>query len=169
MNMDPPEAIQPAGEPDGDVLAEVIRRAYTDVAVRFGLTPGNCPRHPSNCTAAWIREDCARGVRYFLLAGPGGALGCVALEQADEETWYLERLAVLPHARRRGRGRRLVDHALERARIGGARVVSIGLIAEQADLKAWYQRQGFSETGNKVFAHLPFAVTFMAYPLPRHG
>lgn len=46
---------------DAAILTGLIRNSYRDVAQRFGLTPQNCPKHPSNCTDDWIRNDFARG------------------------------------------------------------------------------------------------------------
>jgi len=155
-----------AGRPeDIDVLADIIRTSFRDVADRFGLTRGNTPKHPSNCSADWVREDMDRGVTYFILDDEGGAAGCVALECADPKECYLERLAVLPDRRRRGLGKALVDHVLAQAGRSGAERVDIGIIAEQAELKEWYQRTGFVEGETKEFAHLPFRVTFMSYEI----
>ena len=100
--------IEEAAEADADLLASLIRRAFADVAVRFGLTPKDSPRHPSNCSPDWIRSAFALGIRHFVLKTPGGPAGCVALEQANAHVCYLERLAVLPAYRqewlRRGPG-----------------------------------------------------------------
>jgi hypothetical protein len=52
---------------------------------------------------------------------------------------------------------------LAEAKRSGARHVSIGIIAQQTELKNWYQKIGFVEAETKEFAHLPFRVTFMSY------
>lgn len=88
-------------------------------------------------------------------------IGCVGLEKAGSELCYLERLAVLPKWRRNGFGRRLAGHALSQAKAGGAHRASIGIIAEQTELKDWYARLGFAVNATKSFPHLPFQVTFM--------
>ena len=66
------------------------------------------------------------------------ALGCVAIEKAAVDLCYLERLAVLPEARRKGLGRALVDRFLLQARDIGAKQISIGIIADDVELKSWY-------------------------------
>jgi len=81
------------------------------------------------------------------------------------ETRYLERLAVLPGYRRRGLGKALVAHVQSTAKALGAQRVSIGIIAEHVELRNWYKRLGFVETGDKDFSGLPFRVTFMSYDL----
>ena len=150
---------------DIPVLAAIIRSAYRTVADRFDLTAENCPKHPSNCTGAWIEADFSRGVSYFLLESSGRTEGCAALEKAGPDTCYLERLAVLPDSRRHGCGKMLVDFIFEQARALGCRKVGIGIIAEQEDLRQWYERIGFQAKGTKRFDHLPFTVLFMEYGL----
>ncbi|MBN2539667.1 MAG: GNAT family N-acetyltransferase [Deltaproteobacteria bacterium] len=135
------------------------------MADRFGLTRENAPRHPSNCTAGWVQKDMNRGVVYFVLKDLDRVAGCAALEVANPDTCYLERLAVLPAHRNQGFGKVLVDHVLSEAGLLGARHVNIGIIAEQTELKDWYKRIGFVEGESKAFSHLPFRVTFLSYEL----
>ena len=149
------------------ILSDLIRNSYRDVARRFGLALENCPKHPSNCTDDWIRNDFDRGVSYYLLEHNGLPAGCAALERSNPDLGYLERLAVVPADRRKGFGRILVDHVLSRAKDSGLKKISIGIIAAQTDLKRWYQKIGFIEGDTKEFKHLPFLVTFMICHLTR--
>ena len=151
---------------DAAILSDLIRNSYCDVAQRFDLTSENCPKHPSNCTDAWIRNDFARGVSYYILEHDGRQAGCAALEMPEPDLGYLERLAVLPADRRKGIGRRLVNHVFHQAKASGIKKISIGIIAAQTDLKHWYQKIGFIEGATKEFKHLPFRVTFMIYHIP---
>jgi len=152
---------------DIGVLAEIIRRSFQDVALRFDLTQENAPRHPSNCTDDWIEKDMEHGVIYFVIENKNIVVGCVALEQANPEVCYLERLAVLPDQRRRGFGKKLVTHVLSKAKSLGAHHVNIGIIAEHTELKNWYKEIGFVEGETKEFSHLPFHATFMSYELDK--
>lgn len=152
---------------DARVLAEITRKSFQDVADRFGLTPENAPRHPSNCTVDRIREHMERGITYFAIEDNNHVVGCVALEKANSEVCYLERLAVLPNQRRRGFGKSLVNHVLSEAKLLGVKYVSIGIIAEQTELKDWYKRLGFVERESKEFPQLPFRVTFMSYGIKK--
>ncbi len=148
-------------EADAELLASLIRQSFADVAERFGLTPESAPTHPSNCTPEWIHSAFAKGVRYYLLRAFQEPVGCIALEQPEPDLCYLGRLAVLPPFRRHGLGRALVDHAIAKARQLGARRVVLGIISAQAELREWYERQGFSVTNTARFDHLPFEVAFM--------
>jgi N-acetylglutamate synthase-like GNAT family acetyltransferase len=158
-------AIRPAIIKDTPVLVRIIRNAFHEVAVRFGLNQDNCPKHPSNCKPDWIEDAMAKGVRYFILDGEGFPCGCVALEQAGPEVCYLERLAVLPDQQRRGYGRALVDYGLDTASGLGSKQVDIGIIAGQTELKEWYKKIGFVEQRKAHFPHLPFEVLFMSKTL----
>lgn len=157
--------ITDATEADAELLASLIRASFADVAERFGLTPENSPTHPSNCTPEWIHTAFAKGDRYYIVQTPQGPAGCVALEHANADVCYLERLAILPRFRRRGFGEALVNHVMNRARELEAERVEIGTISADAPLRAWYEKLGFSVTGTARFEHLPFEVTFMRKPV----
>jgi N-acetylglutamate synthase-like GNAT family acetyltransferase len=153
--------IRQATDADAELLAEIISKSFADVALRFSLTRENCPKHPSNCTPDWIRQDQARGVQYFIAGRGDDSSGCVALERPGPELCYLERLAVLPDRRERGIGRALVEHVIRSAKAAGSRLVSLAIIARHVELREWYGRLGFRERETKTFPHLPFEVLFM--------
>jgi N-acetylglutamate synthase-like GNAT family acetyltransferase len=161
--------IREAENRDISLLADIIRRAYRDVAVRFGLTSENCQKHPSNCDEGWIEKDLERGVVYYILECGTTPIGCVALEKTGSAVCYLERLAVLPAYRRNGFGRMLVEHIYDRAKTLKFATISIGIISEQTELKSWYRNAGFIEGETKEFSHLPFLVTFMTRALSLHS
>jgi N-acetylglutamate synthase-like GNAT family acetyltransferase len=155
--------IREASSGDIPLLAALIRDSFRDVAVRFALTPENCPTHPSCCDEEWVEAAMGKGTRFFLLEDGESACGCAALEQAGPDVCYLERLAVLPAQRHKGHGKSLVGHVLEEARGAGVERVDIGIIAAQTELRDWYLGLGFAETEKKRFEHLPFEVAFMSY------
>ena len=157
--------VRKANSTEAPLLCGLIRESFRDVAVRFKLTPENCPTHPSNCRKDWITKDFAKGTIYYLLEHSGLSVGCVAIEKATNDLCYLKRLAVLPGERRKGFGNQLVNHALNTASQWGAKSISIGVIAKQTDLKQWYQKIGFREGETKKFSQLPFSVCFMTYAL----
>lgn len=146
---------------EADLLASLIRDAFADVATRFNLNLENAPTHPSNCTAEWIENALAKGVRYFLLRVDEQPVGCVALEKASDALCYLERLAVLPGFRRQGCGAALVNHLVDKARAIGTERVEIGIISAHVELKSWYEKLGFVFLSTARFPQLPFEVTFM--------
>lgn len=153
---------------DIEDVAAVIRQSFADVARRFQLTLENCPKHPSHYTAEWVKADMDRGVKYFLMVSNSAIIGCVGLERVDRSTCYMERLAVVPGMRRQGLGTALFNHFLNRAAALGCEKISIGIIAKQDELRQWYEKMGFVETGRNTFAHLPFEVAFLTYKIKDH-
>lgn len=155
-------AIRNATRDDIPLLATIIRDSFRDVADRFDLTPENSPTHPSNCTAEWIEKAFDEEITYYILETDGVPCGCAALEQANPNVCYLERLAVLPQFRCRGCGEALVNHVCGEAEKLGAKHVEIGTIAEHTELNEWYEKLGFRLKSTAEFEHLPFRVTLMS-------
>ena len=157
-----PIEIRAATRQDIPLLTMLVSTAFRDVAERFHLTLENCPKHPSNCVPEWFETAMTKGARYYILEDKGTPCGCVALEQAKPDVGYLERLAVLPQCRKKGFGEALVAHVFAEARKMGIGRMEIGIIAEQTELRVWYERLGFVITRESEFQHLPFRVAFMA-------
>ena len=68
------------------------------------------------CNAVCALYLFKRGVVYYILELDDVPIGCAALEKADPDHCYLERLAVTPLYRNNGFGKALVDHVLAQAR-----------------------------------------------------
>ncbi len=152
-----------ANENDAQILASIISKGNRDVAREFGLTKDNAARHPSFCTAEWVQDDFKKGQRYFLSMEKETATGCVAFQQPDTHTAYLNRLSVLPGFRSRGTGTALVHHIIGYSKQRDIRHISIGIIAENTRLKKWYQNLGFKDFETLQFDHLSFDVLIMKY------
>lgn len=148
---------------DVATIAMLVSQSNRDVAQKFGLNAGNCPKHPSFYTTGWVESDLARGERYFILEDDSKPLACVAFETPCVGLAYLNRLSVLPQHRRHGLGARLVEHIIDLARAGAIQTISIGVIGEYTELRCWYEKLGFVTGETKRFPHLPFSVTYMAY------
>src|SRR3990167_5282488 len=157
--------IREATSKELNTIAMLIRESNKDVALKFGINAENCPRHPSFCTDDWVRTDFARGEKYFILEEEAKTIGCVAYETPSAGLAYLYRLSVLPAHRNRSAGARLVQHIIQHAKSELIQKISIGVIAEHAELQRWYRALGFKAGETKQFQHLPFAVTYMSYTL----
>lgn len=157
--------IRDATNKDITLLATLIRNSFLDIAERFNLTPQNCPTHPSNCKTEWIESALKKGIKYYILEKKNVPCGCVALERAQSDVFYLERLSVLPQFRRNGFGEAMVNHAVNEAKRLGAHRIEIGIISDHIELREWYKIFGFSVKNENQFEHLPFKVTFMSRDL----
>lgn len=157
--------IVPAKTKDAEHIAFIVSEANKDVAELFKINMEKTPKHPSFCTKDWVLSDFKRGEEYFIYKEEGVVKGCVAFEQADSDTAYLNRLSVLPSYRHNGIGADLVRHILDYSEIKNLQIVSIGIIAEHEVLKNWYLDLGFIEGDTIKFEHLPFNVKYMRYEL----
>jgi ribosomal protein S18 acetylase RimI-like enzyme len=87
---------------------------------------------------------------WLLLAEAAGEelVGCCQLERRSSHTAYFGSFAVRPGLQSNGLGRRLLAAAEEHARTAWeASVVEMTVIAQRAELIAWYERRGYSPTG----------------------
>ncbi len=140
----------------------VIRSSFLTVSEEFHLTPENNPTNAVFIKLADLFKMRDRGIAMFGLFDGEAQIGFVAVERADGGVFYLEKLAVLPEHRHRGHGRALIDFTGAHVKQKGGSTLAIGIIDDHAVLKHWYQTCGFTVTGIKSYAHLPFKVCFLS-------
>ncbi len=145
-----------------DECAEIIRDSFITVANDLMLTKENAPTNPAFIDTAALRKMYDKQLDMFAVTEENVTVGFVAIEKAADDTFYMEKLAVLPAFRHKGYGRAIMDFVFERVRSSGGKRVSIGIINENEVLKNWYTNYGFVDTEIKVFKHLPFTVCLMA-------
>ena len=87
-------------------------------------------------------------VLLTLRGGPDAPIqGCVWLEPAEDDAWYLGLLSIRPELQDRQRGRTLLGEAEAWARTRGARRIRMTVVNVRDTLIAWYERQGYALTG----------------------
>jgi len=154
--------IRDANNSDITTLVDLIRKSFSEVASQLGLNEKDHPKCTSFYTEHRMSDDFVKGIRYYILEENDKAIGCVAMETADEQVCYLMRLAVLPGYRKKNLGEKLVRHLFEEAKKGGLKQVQIGIVANADRLKRWYEELGFVQFKTQTFDHLPFLVAFMS-------
>lgn len=152
---------------DVHAAANVLRHANATVAADLGFTQENAPSNPAFINADTLRKQITVDRAFYVLEKENIIIGTVAFEKSlkEKDTFYIERLAILPEHRHYGYGKMLMKFAMEQVRKERGTRVSIGIINENTILKEWYISLGFSETGIKKFSHLPFTVCFLAKEL----
>ena len=89
--------------------------------------------------------------RMVLAEADGRLLGCCHVRAVTDQQAYLGLLAVRPRLQSRGTGRALVA---EVERIAATRwhatQMRMRVIAQRADLIAWYERLGYRTTGERI-------------------
>jgi len=157
--------IRPARRDEASELARVVRAAFRTVAERFHLTEENFAGQSPYCTAEMILADMAEGQIYHVLECEGAICGCVATAFKQPDVLHARRFGVLPDKRGAGLGLALAEHVIAIGRQLECACVQCGVIADNVELIAWYQRLGFTITERCRFDHLPFEVIRMSLDL----
>jgi diamine N-acetyltransferase len=152
-------------------LAEVIRGAFVTVAREFGFSEKDAPSNPAFLRTESMLKSMKEGLAMFGAFEGDAMVGCIGIKPlAGGSAFSIERVAVLPEFRHKGRGKLLLDHACREIVSRGGEKASIGIIDENKVLKEWYAAYGFAQTALKKFPHLPFVVCFMEKSLlPEKG
>lgn len=152
-------------KPEGDLSAvvHVLNSSHGTVAKQFGFTRETNPTNNAFIDEATLRAQLSTGIRLYGLTVDDVLIGCIAVEEStkEAETFYIEKVSVLPEYRNQGYGVELMNFATDLIQKAGGKFVSIALIDSHTKLKSWYLSQGFQQVGVKVYEHLPFDVCFM--------
>ncbi|MFX1364229.1 MAG: GNAT family N-acetyltransferase [Promethearchaeota archaeon] len=143
--------------------AQVIRTSFLTVTHDFNLNKENAPTNPAFITFDKLKELKDNGVKLYGFFNKNNKkqIGFVAIEEANNALYYMEKLCVLPQFRHNGYGKELMDFVFNYVRKNNGNKVSIGIINDNIILKDYYINNGFFETELKKFNHLPFTVCFM--------
>lgn len=114
---------------------KVIVNSFKTVADKFGLTIENCPANPAFMEYGQLIGMKEKGINMFGLFLDENQIGFIAIECADNKTYYIERLSVLPEYRKQGYGTQLVDFAFDYVRKVGGERISIALMDNNVLLK----------------------------------
>jgi ribosomal protein S18 acetylase RimI-like enzyme len=78
----------------------------------------------------------------------GNIAGCVFLEKKKQRL-YLGMLSVSPQIQAQGIGKKLLSAAEEYSRRVGCNYIEMTVISVRKELIAWYQRNGYVDTGKR--------------------
>lgn len=96
---------------------------------------------------ATLAADCAAGTRLLVWRAAGGIAATVQLQPKPDGRCYLGGLTIAPDRQGAGLGNALLRAAEAWARCEGAILVEMTVIAQRAELIAWYERRGYAPTG----------------------
>src|SRR3989304_500062 len=119
-------------------IAKIIRISFKTVADEFGLNRKNAPAHPSFTTVRWLKDRKSSDAKFFgLFLVPQGhhesgkkQIGFVIVEKEDEDTYWIEKLVVLPEYRHGGSGAKLIGFAIDYIREHGGKKVALSMMNE---------------------------------------
>ena len=144
-----------------NICLDIICSSFITVAEEFGLTENNCPSHTAFMTIDKLQKQFDDGRPMFLSYQDDIPVGYFSLAKCSDKEWELNNLAVLPEYRHLGNGKTMVDYAVTTVKNYGGNKISIGIIEENALLKNWYLKLGFTHVSTHKFEHLPFTVGLM--------
>lgn len=160
-----PDGIAPIRFDMLEQCAALIRESFATVAVEFDINEQNCSNHTSFIKPERLEKEFATGYLMYGYYINGRLVGYVSLSEAGETEYELHHLAVLPEYRHKSVGWEILDFCVQKAKELGAKKIKLGMIEENARLKDWYKSYGFTHTGTKTFAHLPFTAGYMELDL----
>jgi GNAT superfamily N-acetyltransferase len=150
---------------DVDDVVRLVESAYRGESSRAGWTTeadlldGQRTDHTS---VRYALEH--QGSVILVTPQVGSLLGCCHLERRDVDRCYFGMFAVAPTAQSGGIGRRLLAEAERFAREQwDSTVMEMTVITQRRDLIAWYERRGYSSTGEMR----PFPRSDERFGLPR--
>lgn len=139
-----------AARDDVRAVAMLIEKAYRGPAAATGWTNEahllTGPRTGEDEIAGLIADPESR----FVLAEQNGALVGCALVQKDGEDGYFGMFSVDPAAQAQGLGKKLLAACEKAARAEwNSRAMGMVVINLRSELIAWYERRGYTLTGNR--------------------
>ncbi len=158
---DPPEIEIRALRTGEDTTA--FRTLNEEWITRY-FTLENCDRVVLNDPEDMILR---RGGHIFMVYVSGQAVGCVALIPMGDGVFELSKMAVSPHLRGLGIGRRLLEHAVGQAKAIGAKSLFLASNAKLKNAVHLYESVGFRHMPPESRPSSPYVRSnvFMVMPL----
>jgi GNAT superfamily N-acetyltransferase len=97
-----------------------------------------------------------KGGSIFMLYAEGEPAGCVALIPMSAGTYELSKMAISPHLRGHGLGRRLLQHAIDQARLMGIRALFLGSSTKLQAAVHLYESLGFRHVDPETLPPMPY-------------
>jgi len=139
---------------DIPAVAALVNSAYRGETSRQGWTTEADYIGGQRTDEASLLKDLADkpDARLLLFRDEPGAelLGCVWLEPAGAEVWYLGMLTIRPDLQDRKLGRTMLDGAEAEVGSRGAKRVRMTVVNVRDTLIAWYERRGYVRTGETL-------------------
>lgn len=151
---------------DIPALHDLVERAYRGDSARQGWTHEADLLDGQRTDVEALGQMLADPEQRVLVAedGNGGFAGCVNIARVESDRAYLGMLSVEPARQAGGLGRALLAAgeaaAADQFR---SRVIEMTVIRQRAELIAWYERRGYTLTGEER----PFPLDDERFGLPR--
>lgn len=159
--------LEPATTDDIPALHALVERAYRGDSARLGWSHEADLLGGQRTDSAALAQSIEDSAQRLLLLRDGETIrGCACLTDKGDGVAYLGLLTVDPRFQATGLGRALLaaaeDHARSDLKAGR---LEMTVIAQRAELIGWYERRGYSLTGERR----PFPMTDARFGLPKRG
>lgn len=156
-------AIRQATGHDVAALHALIESAYRGDSARRGWTHEADLLDGQRTDVESLRDMLDDPSQTILIAeDAAGSAGCVALQRRGA-MGYVGLMTVDPERQAQGLGRQLLQAAEAQARADGLASAEMTVIAQRAELVAWYERRGYRRTGEQR----PFPLDDSRFGLPK--
>lgn len=99
----------------------------------------------------------AKGGYLFMVYDDAAPVGCVALVPMNNAVFELSKMAIAPHLRGQGIGRRLLQYAVDHARTIGASSIFLGSSTKLPNAVHLYESMGFLHVPPEKLPPSPYA------------
>ena len=103
-------------EEDVSAVLKVLNLSHGTIARDFNFTKEDNPTNNAFIDEKTLREQLKNGIALYGLKLGNRLVGCIAIEKSKREadTYYIEKVSVLPEFRHQGIGVRLMDFATDK-------------------------------------------------------
>ena len=158
--------IRVATADDVPAIVELVESAYRGDASRVGWTTETDLLDGQRTDAMAVAETVGGDASLVLLAfdEAGALVACCQLDRRDGDVCYFGLFAVRPGLQGAGVGGEVLARAEDEARASfAATTMEMTVIAQRAELIAWYERRGYRRTGDSR----PFPYGDERFGIPR--
>lgn len=133
--------LEPVGPDDAEEVSAMAFAIIPEVYPQFGeeINRMFCTRAQS---PEAIRSSILAGERYFFVISGGEKVGYVGYSMNDSEL-HVDKLYLLPEARGKGLGRKVMETILDEAKAYGCPLVSLTVNVDNKGARRFYERLGF--------------------------
>lgn len=140
---------------------EVIHSAYIPIAARFGLTDENCP-DSGRATLKYDKflAEYSNGEIMFAYYLHEKIVGYIGMRYQDSII-KIDDIVVVPAYQFRGIGTELIEFCIKYAIEHACTKIRLGMINDNAELRKWYEKNGFETIELKQYPNAPIITGYM--------
>lgn len=144
-----------------DECVLVIKRSFKDIAEQLCITKENSPNYVLfSINSEKLKAQLDSGRLMFAAFEENKIVGYYSLNIMDKEC-EINNLCVIPECRHKGIGKKLLKHAIIKARESEINKINISIVEENSKLKKWYEDFSFTHTHTKKFDFFSFTCGYM--------